>query len=54
MAAATSGKDDKMVSNKKDAAKKSGKGLNWFGRLVRAAGSNFIGFYFDTGLTYRG
>jgi porin len=55
MVTATSGKDDKMVSNKKDAAKKSGKGLNWFGRVgFEPQDQNFIGFYFDTGLTYKG
>ena len=51
----TSGKDDKMVSNNKEAGKESGKGLNWFGRLGFAPQDrNFIGFYFDTGLTYKG
>jgi porin len=53
--AATSEKDDKTVSSNKDAAKGSGKGLNWFGRLGFAPqDQNFIGFYFDTGLTYKG
>ena len=55
MVAATSGRDDKMVSSNKDAAKEAGKGLNWFGRLGFAPqDQNFIGFYFDTGLTYKG
>ena len=55
MVAANSGKDDKSVSSNKDAAKESDKGLNWFGRLGFAPqDQNFIGFYFDTGLTYKG
>jgi porin len=35
--------------------KKSDQGLGWFGRIAfEPQDRNFIGFYFDTGLTYKG
>lgn len=44
-----------QILYRQDGAEESGKGLNWFGRLGFAPqDQNFIGFYFDTGLTYKG
>jgi porin len=44
-----------QILYRQDAAKESGTGLNWFGRLGFAPqDQNFIAFYFDTGLTYKG
>lgn len=45
------GKSAKTVA----ASAKSDQGLGWFGRLsFQSADRNIIGFYFDTGLTYKG
>jgi len=47
---AVADKDGKSV-----AAEKSDEGLGWFGRVgFGPQDRNFIGFYFDTGLTYKG
>jgi porin len=55
MVAAASGKDDTMVSGDKDAKKKTDHRLLWFARVgFEPKDQNFIGFYFDTGLTYKG
>lgn len=52
---AASENDDKTVSGDKAAPTKSNLGLNWFGRLgFEPQAQNFVGFYFDTGFTYKG
>ena len=56
---ATADKDGKSGLSKTDGdevtAKKSDQGLGWFGRIAfEPQDRNFIGFYFDTGLTYKG
>jgi porin len=52
-------KDSKSALNNTDrpgiTEKKSDQGLGWFGRIAfEPQDRNFIGFYFDTGLTYKG
>ena len=57
---ATDHKDDKIALSGADgdsvtAGQKSDQGLGWFGRIAfQPQDRNFIGFYFDTGLTYKG
>jgi porin len=51
----TDDKDRKNTDNAGGTEKKSDQGLGWFGRLAfEPQDRNFIGFYFDTGLTYKG
>lgn len=56
-------KDDKTVLDAKGGKsfkapvplEKSDQGLGWFGRIAfTPADRNFVGFYFDTGITYKG
>ena len=57
---ATDHKDDKIALSGADgdsvtAGQKSDQGLGWFGRIAfQPQDRNFIGFYFDTGLNYKG
>ena len=58
---ATAPKDGKNVQNGKGgegvaaAGQKSDRGLGWFGRIAyEPPDHDFVGFYFDTGLTYKG
>ena len=56
---ATADKDGKSALTTTDNAggteKKPDQGLGWFGRIAfEPPDRNFIGFYFDTGLTYKG
>jgi porin len=58
---ATDRKDDKSTQSGADGAsvtageQKSDQGLGWFGRIAfEPQDRNFIGFYFDLGLTYKG
>jgi porin len=55
---ATADKDGKSTLSgtpEKAPEKKSDQGLGWFGRIAfEPPDRNFIGFYFDTGLTYKG
>jgi porin len=58
---ATDRKDDKSALSGADGDRvtageqKSDQGLGWFGRIAfEPQDRNFIGFYFDTGLTYKG
>jgi hypothetical protein len=55
MVAAVLGKHDTMISGAKDEKKKADHGLNGSVRVgFEPKDQNFIGFYFDTGLTYKG
>ncbi|MEO8207264.1 MAG: carbohydrate porin [Chthoniobacterales bacterium] len=49
-------KDGKATADKKEVtAAKSDQGLGWFGRIAfDPQDRNFVGFYFDTGLTFKG
>jgi porin len=56
---ATADKDGKSTISATESEsateKKSDQGLGWFGRIAfEPQDRNFIGFYFDTGLTYKG
>jgi porin len=53
---AIAGRGGKSIANKPIAVvEKSDQGLGWFGRMgFGPQDRNFIGFYFDTGLTYKG
>jgi porin len=52
---ATVDQDDKSALSQKAPEKKSDQGLGWFGRVAfEPQDRNFIGFYFDTGLNYKG
>jgi porin len=47
--------DLSTTDNARATEKKSNQGLGWFGRIAfEPPDRNFIGFYFDTGLTYKG
>ena len=49
------GKSSLSDKQEKVTEKKSDQGLGWFGRIAfEPQDRNFIGFYFDTGLTYKG
>ena len=49
------GKSALSDTHEKATEKKSDQGLGWFGRIAfEPQDRNFIGFYFDTGLTYKG
>ena len=51
----TDDKDRKNTDKAGGTKKKSDQGLGWFGRFAfEPQDRNFIGFYFDTGLTYKG
>ncbi|MEO6053310.1 MAG: carbohydrate porin [Chthoniobacterales bacterium] len=55
--AASLAKDGKATADHKEvsAAAKSDQGLGWFGRIAfDPQDRNFVGFYFDTGINYKG